>query len=395
MRFHQAKSGLNATAFLSLLSVLLCLGYAQAADAAGGPLPLTNGVLGLMSETVAGAASDDSRPYPLVLDHSAGLDFDLGGSETRKLQLQLAQPLSLHGGTQARVLDNGSNLLGLDATLDAPLVDNFSLTAGMRNTLGSANFQSLGSIQCMNGILRADSYTASGCRFVTEPIANTEQRRMDLGARMDFGPATASINWFDIASGVDQALAGPVSAVSSPLRMSPGLLSPGLGNPLLGVSGDTPMQYFSSEASGVDLNLKVGIATSNGGDIQLGLAFARVLDADFQGLYGNNEALSWTIAEPFNSGRMNLEWSRGAFSGGVQGFYRDSVDFLNRNSVDSLTTFDVHFTWRTPWKANLTVGASNVMDAGAEVTTSADKPPVDPLESVYGRIPYVRYKQDL
>ena len=73
MRFHQAKSRLKATAFLSLLSVLLCLGYAQAADAAGGPLPLTNGVLGLMSETVAGAASDDSRPYPLVLDHSAGL----------------------------------------------------------------------------------------------------------------------------------------------------------------------------------------------------------------------------------------------------------------------------------------------------------------------------------
>jgi hypothetical protein len=177
--------------------------------------------------------------------------------------------------------------------------------------------------------------------------------------------------------------------------MNPGLLSPGLGNPLLGVSGSTPMQYFSSEASGVDLNLKVGIATTNNGDIQLGLAFARVLDADFQGLYGNNEALSWTIAEPFHSARMNLEWSRGSFSGGIQGFYRDSVDFLNRNSVDSLTTFDVHFTWRTPWKANLTVGASNVMDAGAEVTTSADKPPVDPLESVYGRIPYVRYKQDL
>ena len=38
---------------------------------------------------------------------------------------------------------------------------------------------------------------------------------------------------------------------------------------------------------------------------------------------------------------------------------------------------------------------SNVLDAGAEVTTSADAPPADPLESVYGRIPYVRYKQDL
>ena len=384
---------LKSTVTLSLLS--LCLGNVQASGASGGPFALSNGALGLMSESVAEAASADPRPYPLMLDNSAGLDFDLGGSETRKLQLQLAQPLSLHGGTQARVLDKGSNMLGLDATLNAPLADNFSLTAGMRNTLGSASFQPVGSIQCMNGVLRADSYTASGCRFVTGSLANTEERRMDLGARMDFGAASASVNWFNIASGVDQALAATTGAVSSPMRMSPGLLSPNLGNPLLGVSGSSPMQYFNSEASGVDLNLKVGIATTNSGDIQLGLAFARVLDADYQGIYGNNEALSWTIAEPFNSARMNLEWSRGSFSGGIQGFYRDSVDFLNRNSVDSLTTFDVHFTWRTPWKGNLTVGASNVTDVGAEISTSADKPPVDPLESVYGRIPYVRYKQDL
>ena len=71
------------------------------------------------------------------------------------------------------------------------------------------------------------------------------------------------------------------------------------------------------------------------------------------------------------------------------------MDFLNRNSIDDLTTFDVHFTWRTPWNANLTVGTSNVLDAGAEVSTNADTQPVDPLESIYGRIPYVRYKQDL
>jgi hypothetical protein len=63
--------------------------------------------------------------------------------------------------------------------------------------------------------------------------------------------------------------------------------------------------------------------------------------------------------------------------------------------VDSLTTFDVHFTWRTPWNANLTVGASNLTNAGAENVTSVENTPVDPLESIYGRIPYVRYKQDL
>ena len=92
---------------------------------------------------------------------------------------------------------------------------------------------------------------------------------------------------------------------------------------------------------------------------------------------------------------MNIEWSGGAFSSGIQGYYRDSVDFLSRNSVDSLTTFDVHFTWRTPWNGNLSVGTSNVLNAGSEDSVNIENQPVDPLESIYGRIPYVRYKQDL
>jgi hypothetical protein len=178
--------------------------------------------------------------------------------------------------------------------------------------------------------------------------------------------------------------------------LSDNLLSPNLGNPLLSSAVGDPLQYLNSETSGVDLNFKVGITTDNHGDIRLGLAFTRVLEADYQGLYTRGgDAMSWTLAAPFNSARMNLEWSHGAFSGGIQGFYRDSVDFLDRNSMDSLTTFDVHFTWRTPWNANLSVGASNMLSAGADQPAGSDTTPADPLESIYGRIPYVRYKQDL
>ena len=115
-------------------------------------------------------------PFPLVLDRNAGLDFDLGGSDTQKLQLQLNQPLSLHSGTHARVLDNGNNLLGLDATLSIPVADNFNLSAGIERQLGNSQFQTLGSIQCMNGVLRADSYTATGCRYINEPLARSDQR---------------------------------------------------------------------------------------------------------------------------------------------------------------------------------------------------------------------------
>lgn len=389
---QKGKANRISRSALIVPAVFLCLGAGglKADDKTVGGVAIPGNALEIMSET------GSAEPFPLVLDRNAGLDFDLGGSEKPKLQLQLAQPLSLHGGTNARVLDNGSDLLGLDATLNMPVADNFSLAAGVDRQIGNARFQSLGSIQCMNGVLRSDSYTASGCRFVNEPIATSEQRRIDLGAHMDFSNASASINWFNQDSAVNQSAVRQIDRPLAPTVIDNNLLSPNLGNPLLAGTGGDPLQYLNSETSGVDLNFKVGFATDNSGDIQLGLAFARVLEAEYQGLYtGSAEALSWTVAEPFNSAQMNLEWSRGTFSGGVQGFYRDSVDFLNRNSVDSLTTFDVHFTWRTPWNANLTVGASNVLDAGAEVSTNADNQPVDPLESVYGRIPYVRYKQDL
>ncbi len=337
------------------------------------------------------------EPFQLIRESQyAGLDFDLGGSDIRKIQLRLDQPLTLSAGSQARVLDSGTNLLGLDATLSAPLGNGFSLNAGAGSQMGKSQFQSLGSIQCMNGTLRSDSYTASGCRFVDEPYATSEYRQFKLGAQYETGNAAVSLNWFTQQTELSQPGVNQLNRTGGATMLSDSLLTPGLANPLLSPTNGDPMQQFANEASGVDLNFRVGVTTDNRGDIRLGLAFSRVLDADYQGIYANNhDPLSWTLAEPFNSARMNIEWSGGAFSGGIQGYYRDSVDFLNRNSVDSLTTFDVHFTWRTPWNGNLSVGTSNILNAGAEDPGNVENQPVDPLESVYGRIPYVRYKQDL
>lgn len=387
----------NVRAGLWAPAVLLCLSVGMLnADETHSQISLLTPDALKVTDSQSLGPSGSPTPFPLVVDRNAGLDFDLGGSETQKLQLQLNQPLSLHSGTHARVLDNGSNLLGLDATLNVPVADNFNLSAGIDRQVGNSQFQSLGSIQCMNGVLRADSYTASGCRFINEPLAKTDQRTIGLGARMEFSNTSASVNWFNRDYEMKQS---PLTGISQPAGatvLDGGLLSPSLANPLVAGYNSDPMQYLNSETSGVDLNFRVGIATTNSGDIQLGLAFTHVLDAEFQGLYANGfEALSWTVAEPFNSARMNFDWNRGSFSTGVQGFYRESVDFLNRNSIDGLTTFDVHFTWRAPWNADLTVGASNILNAGADNSSSVENQPVDPLESIYGRIPYVRYKQDL
>lgn len=391
LRHGSIKAGMA----ISCLSLCLASVNLSAADSPASASVLTGNALGLMSDDNHAAPSDPDS-FTLMIDRDAGLDFDLGGSETRKLQLQLNQPLSLSTSSTARVLDNGSNILGLDATLNVPLTENFSLAAGVDKELGEARFQSLGSIQCINGVLRADSYTASGCRFVNEPLASTDRRRINLGARLDFNNASASINWFTQDSDLNQSRVRQANQYAGQTVMGQSLLSPNLGNPLFGGSGGSSLQYLNSEASGVNLNFNVGVATDTRGDLRLGLAFTRVLEGNYHGGLSNSaDTLAWTLAEPFNTASMNLEWSRGSFSSGIQGYYRDSVDFLNRNSVDSLTTFDVHFTWRTPWNANLSVGASNILNAGVESAASVDSPPIDPLESVYGRIPYVRYKQDL
>ncbi|NNK37741.1 MAG: hypothetical protein HKP03_04630, partial [Xanthomonadales bacterium] len=175
-----ANNGIKAGLVLPCL--LLCLSTATAAADEAPDSVLTIGSVTLSQ--VSGEPEQSSNPgsFNLLIDQDAGLDFDLAGSETRKLQLQLDQPLSLSMGSGVRAYDSGSNLLGLDATLDLPLSNSFSLTAGAERRLGEARFQSLGSIQCMNGVLRADSYTASGCRFINEPLATSDQRRFDLGA---------------------------------------------------------------------------------------------------------------------------------------------------------------------------------------------------------------------
>lgn len=382
----------------ALAAALLCLGSGTVAAAEGG-----SGILLFASETLglaavpAEQASADHGRFSLMLDQNAGLDFDLAGSEKRKLQLVLDQPLSLSAGMNLLSVDGGPDLLGLDATLDLPLGNGFGLSAGVDRRSGASGFQSFGSIQCLNGTLRADSYTASGCRFVNEPLATIEQQRMDLGARLDFSRASASLSWFSQESALDQSSVRQLNRTGGGQAvMGNGLLTPVLANPLLSPSLGDPLQYMNAQASGVDLNFKLGIATDTRGDIRLGLAFSRVLEADYTGLYLQGaEALSWTLAEPFDSARMNVEWNRGAFSTGIQAYYRDSVDFLNRDGLDSLTTFDVHFTWRTPWNANLSVGATNLLGSGSDSAASTENPPTDPLESIYGRIPYVRYKQDL
>ena len=139
---HNKLSKLKAVGRLPIAGLLLLATFSSpvlAQSTNDGAMP--GNILEISVQSESG-----SQPFQLMQETGpAGFDFDMAGSEVRKLKLQLNQPLMLSAGSQARVLNNGTNLLGLDATLDLPVTSNFSLGASATNQMGRAQFQSLGS----------------------------------------------------------------------------------------------------------------------------------------------------------------------------------------------------------------------------------------------------------
>ena len=347
-----------------------------------------------------GNAHQIAVDQPLVLlplqksQSQSGLAFDLGGSESRKLEMQLSEPLKVNINSHSIKSPTGVGSVFLDISLSLRLNDNLDITSSLGAGRSQAGFQSLGSIHCQNGVLEQGSYKASDCYFINQ--ANVlKQDQVALGLRYGDDNLSTALSMFRHQSSIGQRGVLNYNVPNVSPNLGGALLTPGHGNSLLSSSGGQSLNYLSGETSGLDMEFQVGLTTDSAGDIRLGLQLTRVVNASYESSSAYTPGLqSWAIAKPFDSATMNLDWSKGNFSGGIQGYYREQVQFLNRNDLDSSTTFDVHFTWRAPWNANLSVGTNNVLNAG-EDNGKTDGGLQDPFESVYGRIPYVRYQQDL
>lgn len=374
----------------SLLACLsVCLSPALAlANEAGLQYTPTNQLTGQKPPLVLRSLQNQSS--------ASGLAFDLGGSETRKLELRLSEPLKLNIANNFQKSSSGVGSVFLDSSLNLQLTENLDITSSLGAGKTQGSFQPLGSIHCQNGVLDQGSYRASDCHFINQ--ANVlKQDQVALGLRYGNEDINTAVGMFRHEASIGQkGVVNNASSMTSPI-LGAGTLVPTQGNPLFSAAtGGQPLSYLSGETTGLDLEFQVGLTTDSAGALQLGLQLTRVLDATYQATPAYTPGLqNWTIANPFDSARVNLDWSKGNFSGGIQGFYREQVQFLNREELDSSTTFDVHFTWRAPWNANLSVGTSNVLNAGTEDSGKTESGLKDPFESVYGRIPYVRYQQDL
>jgi iron complex outermembrane receptor protein len=333
-----------------------------------------------------------------IQEEDSRVALDLDGNEVRTLQLELGRSFDLEMLAGSTVIPGQGALSTVGTGVSFELGDRMSLVGGTEINFGESSFQSLGSIHCQNGTLDSGSYKASNCYFVDERGSSARSGVLSLGAHYQLGSsASASLNVFQSESSYRAGTVAGQESLTGMAQTDPVLLgiNPGsrpfvTGAPALG------LESLESSVTGVDLEFQVGISMDRAGDVVLGLQLTRVLDNQIQSSYLSSPGQhNWSIAEPYDSARLSFDWYKGSFSGGLQSYYREPVDFLNRTDLDRQSTFDVHFTWRAPWNASVSVGASNVLNSGVDDNSGKDNKLADPLESVYGRIPYVRYKQDL
>lgn len=132
-----------------------------------------------------------------------------------------------------------------------------------------------------------------------------------------------------------------------------------------------------------DLGIAGELRIGEQGWVRVGgsVARARLLPA--------SSALPGMMAPRWNSQTLSVGGGIGALGGEVVG----RVVRLP-GEKESFGTLGLGITWNTPWDGRLTVGAQNLLSTGENPLLPQTQRP-DRLERREGRVPYVRYQQDL
>jgi len=306
------------------------------------------------------AAAAESTPAPVVQLISDRSPLGLPGKRPR---LSMTMPVA---GNRSALVDNDGSSSAFS----------WSLKAWQMNTA------SLAHIQCSQGTMTMNSYLAQDCRFVDQPVPNDSMSLLQVSG-----------DWM-AARGLKLGIGafrgdGPPAAAEAPFgfELDPELLARNAGEDIDGV------------VEGLDVNVSFGIQTERIGDFLVGLQMARYRQRMSMAELGMTLDPVDTFSDSHysNSARVLLGWRRGSFSGEMLGHHREVPLWLsNEQAPSTLNSFDLEFSWQAQRNALLSIGVSNVMDAAPRADEpSPDAALEDPLESVYGRIPYVRYKQDL
>ncbi|MGY6555569.1 MAG: hypothetical protein ACXIUM_13720 [Wenzhouxiangella sp.] len=249
------------------------------------------------------------------------------------------------------------------------------------------NTASLAHIQCNRLTSTIDSYLAEDCRFVDQPVPESAVNLVQVRGEWTAAPGlSVGIGAFSLSSeptlGHHSRNAGWASASE-------------LGRPATAVR----------PTEGVDFNISFGIEHDRVGDFLVGLQLARykqtmsLLDMGF-GRFADLASFRMGEFERYaNSAQLALGWRRGSFSSDLLASSREVPLYLggSQYGMAPLNSFDLEFSWRAVRNTSISVGVSNILDASPRAAEDMTLEPGmdDPLESIFGRIPYVRFKHDL
>ena len=152
------------------------------------------------------------------------------------------------------------------------------------------------------------------------------------------------------------------------------------------------------ETDGVDFEGSYNFGFDAAGDFRLGASWTHVLNWDFSTLPGDPFTRLIGQFEADDRAQVRLGWQRGDFTGQLNWNYISTVTDALGSNHSAWSTFDIQLAWSTPWQGKLSVGARNVTNEDPPVDlASAFGHPfyLNTYHDVYGRIPYVRYEQDL
>lgn len=151
----------------------------------------------------------------------------------------------------------------------------------------------------------------------------------------------------------------------------------------------------ATRTDGFDVEVAYGFSPGQVGDFDLRLLATSVstFERDLGDGNGFNR-LAGTFDPDFRA-NGSLTWSRGDWSANIQGNH--ITDTTNGAAVflDSYTTWDLQVDWATPWNGRITVGARNIFDEDPPTATNFQNIYSNQLHDIFGRVPYIRYEQDL
>jgi iron complex outermembrane receptor protein len=175
--------------------------------------------------------------------------------------------------------------------------------------------------------------------------------------------------------------------------------NPRSGRPVATIENDG--NVARTETDGLDVEASYAFSPGRIGDFRATLQWTWVNEYRIDEGDGNGLEDPRRFYDPDHRGTLGLNWALGDFGANllwhyIAGSSIQDPDGTTFAELDSMKTWDLSVSYATPWRGIVTLGARNLFDEDPPTTTDSGAPYYSNyLHDVFGRVPYIRYEQDL